>query len=100
MGFIKRLAPKLQAKALRSIEMLEHFGPQLPMPHSKKLTGYNLRELRVQQATNICRLLCFHERQTTYVIASGHVKKSDKTSVEEIRKAARLQDVYLKGEDE
>jgi len=39
MGFIKGLESKLQAKALRSIELIEHFGSQLPMPHSRKLTG-------------------------------------------------------------
>jgi phage-related protein len=99
MGFIKGLDPRLQAKALRSIELLEHFGPQLPMPHSKKLTGYNLWELRVRQATNICRLFYFHDKQTTYVVASGYVKKTNKTSVEEIQKAARLRDLYLQGEN-
>ena len=100
MDFIRNLEPKLQAKALRSIEMLKHFGPQLPMPHSRKLVGYNLWELRARQASNICRLFYFHLRKTTYVVASGYVKKSDKTTIEEIQRAVRIRDAYLKGDDE
>jgi phage-related protein len=100
MDFIRNLEPKLQAKALRSIEMLKHFGPQLPMPHSRKLVDYNLWELRARQASNICRLFYFHLRQTTYVVASGYVKKSDKTKVEEIQRAVRIRDEYIKGDKE
>ena len=100
MGFIRNLEPKLQAKALRSIEMLKHFGPQLPMPHSRKLVGYNLWELRARQATNICRLFYFHLRQTTYVVASGYVKKTNETKIEEIQRAVRIRNAYLKGDNE
>jgi phage-related protein len=99
MDFIGRLEPKLQAKALRTVELLEHFGPQLPMPHSRKLAGYDLWELRVRQGTNICRLFYFHLGKVTYVVASGYVKKSDKTSPEELRRAAGIRDAYLKGEN-
>jgi hypothetical protein len=45
MDFIQSLEFKLQAKELRSIELLRHFGPQLPMPHSRRLAGHNLWEL-------------------------------------------------------
>ena len=98
MDFIRSLEPKLQAKALRSIELLRHFGPQLPMPHSRKLSGYNLWELRTRQSTNICRLFYFHHRETTYVVTSGYLKKSDKTKVEEIQKAMRIREDYLEQE--
>jgi hypothetical protein len=100
MAFINRLEPKLQTKALRSIEMLRHFGPQLPMPHSKKLVGFNLWELRVRQGSNICRLFYFHQQQTTYVVASGYVKKSDKANVDEIQRAVRIRNAYLKGDQQ
>ena len=98
VDFMRGLEPKLKGKTLRSIEMLRHFGPQLPMPHSKKLTGYNLWELRTKQASNICRLFYFHSRETTYVVTSGYVKKSDKTKPEEIQRALRIREDYLEQE--
>jgi phage-related protein len=100
MVFIASLEPKLQAKALRAIDMLAHFGPQLPMPHSRKLAGYNLWELRVRHASNICRLFYFHDLHNTYVISSGYIKKTTKTNFEQIQRAARIRDAYLRGENE
>jgi len=100
MGFLRSLEPKLQGKALRSIELLRHFGPQLPMPHSRKLVGYNLWELRAKQGSNICRLFYFHFREDTYVVASGYVKKTDRTSAQEIQRALRHRQAYLQGENE
>ncbi len=96
--FMRNLEPKLQGKALRAIELLRHFGPHLPMPHSKKLSGYNLWELRAKQASNICRLFYFHLRETTFVVTSGYVKKSEKTKVDEIQRALRIREDYLERE--
>jgi phage-related protein len=95
--FLRELGGKLGAKAFRAIELLGHFGPQLPMPHSKKLSGRDLWELRVRQGGMICRLFYFHDSDRIYVITSGYVKKSDKTSPEEIRRALRLKAEYLGG---
>jgi phage-related protein len=98
IDFVRSLEPKLQGKTLRSIEMLKHFGPQLPMPHSRKLSGHNLWELRARHASNIVRLFYFHLRHTTYVIASGYVKKSERTKVEEVQRALRLKEEFLQGD--
>jgi phage-related protein len=97
MDFLRKLEGKLQAKAFRSIDLLGYFGPQLLMPHSRKLTGYDLWELRVQQAGSICRVFYFHSKDRLYVVTSGYVKKSDKTNPGEIRKALRLKAEYLGG---
>ena len=97
MEFIKSLEPKLQGKVLRTIELLRHFGPQLPMPHSRKLIGFDLWELRTKQSTNICRLFYFHQHKNEYVIVSGYIKKTDKTNNEEIRRAIRLKKAFLTG---
>jgi phage-related protein len=96
--FIAQLEPKLRAKALRAIDLLAYFGPQLPMPHAKKLTGHELWELRVGQGGQICRLFYFRDRGRIYVVTSGFIKKSDKTSRREIERALRLKAGYL-GED-
>jgi len=65
------------------------------MPHSRKLSGYNMWELRARHSSNICRLFYFHFREATYVVTSGYVKKSDKTKVEEIQRALRIREDYL-----
>lgn len=76
--------------------MLGEFGPLLTLPHSRKMLGVDdLRELRVQVATNICRLFYFHRGSEVYVILSGFVKKQQKTDTEEIERALRIRKEYL-----
>lgn len=96
--FIEGLDAKLGAKALRTIELLQYFGPHLPMPHARKLEGHDLYELRVRQSTNICRLFYFHHSKKTFVVTSGYVKKSQKTSREEIRRALGVRDSFTAGD--
>ncbi len=95
--FLRSLEDKLQAKALRAIDLLRNFGPQLPMPHSGKLSGYDLWELRAKQGSTICRLFYFQHRNRLFVVTSGYVKKADKTDREQIRRALRLKSEYLGG---
>ena len=45
--FLRGIDTMLRAKAARTIELLRQFGPTLPMPHAKKLSGYSLWELRI-----------------------------------------------------
>lgn len=95
VGFLRIIDSKLRAKAARSIELLRQFGPALPMPHAKHLSGYPLWELRVKQGSNIIRLFYFAKNQITYVVASDYVKKTDKTSRTEIETAMRLRSDVL-----
>jgi len=76
--FLQGIDTKLRAKAARTIELLREFGPMLPMPHAKKLSGYPLWELRVKQGSNIVRMFYFAIDGTTYVVTSGFSKKSDR----------------------
>ena len=98
MEFIGSLEVKLKAKALRTIELLRHFGSQLPMPHSRKLADHDLWELRVRYSSNICRLFYFHHKSMIYIITSGYVKKSEKTSQTEIDRAIRIREQFMRGE--
>jgi phage-related protein len=95
--FLLGLGEKFRAKAFRAIDLLCYFGPLLRMPHSRKLGDYDLWELRVQQGGMICRLFYFHERGRIYIVTSGYVKKTEKTSPDEIRKALRFKTDYLGG---
>jgi phage-related protein len=97
--FISGLRAKLKAKTLRTIELLAEFGPYLSMPHSRKLSGYEIWEIRVSQGSDICRLFYFYHTQMGYIITSGYLKKTDRTSKREIEKADRLRIQFLAEED-
>ena len=98
--FLRRTDTKLRAKALRTIDLLRDFGPDLPMPHAKKLTGHDLHELRVHQGSNICRLFYFFHGTSVVVVTSGYAKKRNKTDPGEIDRALRLKAQYLAGDKE
>lgn len=98
--FINTVNSKMKAKILRTIRLLVRYGPFLPLPHSKKLTGYDLYELRVKVASDIVRLFYFHDRGKIFVITSGYIKKSNKTSVREIKLALKLKHEYQEDLDE
>jgi len=102
--FLDTLSIRMRAKAFRTIELLQEFGPFLTAPHSKTLKGYaGLRELRVKQGSDICRLFYFHYDKNIYIITSGYVKKDRKTNKKEILKAFYLMKSLLEenhGENE
>ena len=96
--YIRNQDNKMKAKILRTIELLSEFGPYLTMPHSRKLKGYELYELRIQQSSNIARLFYFHSNKKIYVITSGYSKKTMKTDKKEILRAISLKESFLKDE--
>ena len=96
--FIASLPKKLEEKAYRTVNLLRQHGSLLLSPDSitiKSVKG--LRELRVKQGSNICRLFYFHEKGRTYIVMSGYLKKEQKTSSREIMKAKKIMD-KMKGE--
>jgi len=84
--FIGGLEKATIAKVLRSIDLLEKFGCNLQMPHSKKIKN-NLFELRIrgQQEVRIFYTL----RQTQIILLHGFIKKSQKISKKDIDLALR-----------
>jgi len=93
--FVKKLTVKMRAKVLRTIGLLEQFGPQLPAPHAKSLkNGQGLKELRVKQGSDIVRLFYFHHKGKLYVATSGYLKKTQKTNQREISRAIRLMNEF------
>ena len=80
---------------MRTIDLLEEFGSRLSMPYARKLSGHDLWELRVRHATDICRLFYFRQDHEVYVVTSGYVKKTDRTSATELARAERLRSLFL-----
>jgi phage-related protein len=95
-NFLDLLEPKMMAKSYRTIKMLSEFGQALTLPHARKIVGTeDLYELRIQIATNICRLFYFYYNDELYIILSGFIKKQNKTKPKEIEKALRIRRKYI-----
>lgn len=78
LEFILRQSKKEQAKILREIELLEEFGYNLGMPHTRNVKGYDdLWELRIQHGSNYFRLLYFPPAGKKYVLLHG-IRKTDR----------------------
>jgi phage-related protein len=94
--FLESLETKLQAKAYRTIGLLKLFGLSLTEPHSKAIKGTKkLRELRIKHATNICRIFYFYFKNKIFILTSGYIKKTNKTSKKEIEKALKMMNNIL-----
>ena len=72
------LEPKLLAKTLRTIDLLEMNGPLLREPYSKPLEN-GIFELRAKQGSDITRVLYFFIVGKKAVLTNGFIKKSQKT---------------------
>ena len=82
--FICSLEKQTIAKVLRSIDLLEEFGPVLGMPHTKKISP-RLFELRIRGVQEIRIFYTFYKSQIW--LLHGFIKKSEKTPKKEIRTA-------------
>lgn len=82
--FLESLNAKEIAKVIRTIELLEEFGNDLGMPHSKHMSD-GLLELRIRGTREIRIFYCFHKKQV--VLLHACVKKTQKTLDKELDRA-------------
>lgn len=76
------------------MDIIEHID-RIPSTYLKYLEGTNgLFEVRVQLGNNIFRIFCFFDGNKFVVLLSGFQKKTQKTPLEEIRRAERLMTEY------
>lgn len=92
--FLVELDPKMRAKMLRAIALLELAGNELREPDSKHLTD-GIFELRAKVSTDISRVLYFFIVGKRAILTHGFIKKSDKTPPSEIDRAKRYREEYL-----
>lgn len=84
--FLESLNAKEVAKVIRTIELLEEFGNDLGMPHSRHLSD-GLLELRIRGTREIRIFYCFHKKQV--VLLHAYFKKTQKTLDQELNKARK-----------
>ena len=82
--FLESLDAKEIAKVVRTIELLEEFGNDLSMPHSRHMSD-GLLELRIRGTREIRIFYCFHKKQA--VLLHACIKKTQKTLDKELAKA-------------
>lgn len=92
--FLDGLEPKMRAKLLGSVALLEANGPQLREPYSKPL-GDGIFEVRAKQGNNITRVLYFFFVGKHIILTNGFVKKTQKTPPSEITLAQKYRADYL-----
>lgn len=97
--FINSLVPKLRAKTIRDIELLEEHGFALKEPYVKMLRvecEKPLYELRIKFATDIARIIYFVYERNTFILLNGFVKKTNKTPHLEINRAIQYMRDYIR----
>lgn len=91
--YLDSLEPKLLAKTLRTIDLLETNGPQLRAPYSEPL-GNGIFELRTKQGSDITRVLYFFFVGNKAILTNGFTKKTQKTPKREIELAEKYRADY------
>jgi phage-related protein len=91
--YLDSLEPKLLAKTLRTIDLLENNGMSLRGPYSEPL-GDGIFELRTKQGSDITRVLYFFFIGNKAVLTNGFTKKTQKTPKQELALARKYKDDY------
>ena len=97
IDFLDSLDVKMQAKVLKTIELLEKNGYELREPYSKFLED-GIFELRIKQGSNITRVLYFFFVNRKIILTNGFVKKTLKMPKNEIALARKYRNVYMEKE--
>lgn len=87
--FIFKMQPSTQGKLTRLLDMLENFGPELTMPHTRPMGG-GLYELRVRGKQEVRIFYVFVKGSTIYLLHAFQ-KKSQETPNKELKLARQRQ---------
>jgi len=82
------------ARFIRYAEKMEHYGPDLGMPHTKAM-GDGLFELRLKAPEGIARVFYCTMVGKRIVMLHHFIKKTDKTPAKELN-AARMRKKEIK----
>ena len=84
--FINSLSPDAKSKVIVVVDLLETYGTKVGLPHSKKLVGTALWELRILGRDSI-RILYITAVGKKFLMLHGFIKKKQKTEKKEIKTA-------------
>lgn len=84
--FIQNLDPKIKSKVITAMNLLKEFGIMVGPPHSKKVTGTSLWELRILGRDNI-RIFYVAYVNRKFLLLHAFQKKKQKTDKREMKTA-------------
>lgn len=93
--FLDSLEPKMLAKMLRTIDLLEANGTALRRSYSAPLED-GIFELRAQQGSDITRVLYFFQVGNKAYLTHGFTKKTQKTPRSEIELAKKYREDHIR----
>lgn len=93
--FLNSLEPKMRAKMVKMIELLENNGSDLRMPYSEYL-GNGIFELRAKVGSDISRELYFFFFGQKAILTNGFIKKTQKVPREQLKLAEKYKQDYEK----
>ncbi|MDM1450912.1 type II toxin-antitoxin system RelE/ParE family toxin [Myroides odoratimimus] len=92
--FLSKQPLKVQMKIIKIIEAVEVLD-RIPSNYMKHILGtVGLYEIRIQLGSDIWRVFCFFDGDKLVVLLSGFQKKTQKTPLNEIKKAIKLMNEY------
>lgn len=91
--YMDSLEPKVLAKTLRTIDLLENNGTSLRKPYSSSLED-GIFELRTKQGSDITRVLYFFIVGNKAILTNGFTKKTQKTPKSELDLAKKYKCDY------
>lgn len=90
--FLDSLQKSDKTKIFRILQYIKIYGLIAVLPHTKKLTGTPLWEIRILGKTNM-RVIYVTLQENSILLVHGFLKKKQKTSIREIEVAiSRMQD--------
>ncbi len=84
--FIQSLDPKIKSKVIEIMDLLKQLGILIGPPHSKKVTGTPLWELRILGGDNV-RIFYVAVVNRKFLLLHAFFKKKQKTDKREIKTA-------------
>ena len=92
--FLDSLEPKMRAKLVGILQILQEKGNSLREPYTKHLDD-GIFEVRAKVGNNISRTLFFFMVGKKIILTNGFIKKSQKTPPQEIEIAKERRADYL-----
>lgn len=85
---ILKMPPKLQARMIKMLELVEKHGANLGSPHTEAM-GDGLFEIRAKAKEGIGRALFCYAKGSRIIILHAFVKKTNKTPEKELNLALK-----------
>jgi phage-related protein len=94
VDFLDSLSGKVAQKITWVLRLIEEIDV-VPIKYFKKLSPYDIWEVRIDFSGNTYRILSFMYNEAQLILTHGFIKKTQKTPQNEIEKALTYKNEYL-----